>query len=251
MRLKIALLFFGLTRGLKHTFNSFKENLLDILEKEYDVDIYMHTYRFDGDYNNVRHGVDNYKLDFEEYTILNPKYIKIDDQDKVARKLNLEMYRNQPDIFKNNYQSNNNYILSLYSINEVTKLVKKNGKYKYCFYLRPDVTFMNQFKLDWLKFLDKPNSILIPNWDCFENKNKNNLNNRFSVIKMEDIDKYGFLLKFLLEYSEKKSIMAEEFLGAMLIEKYNMYVKKINFRFARTLPDGNILWRDSDIFNKK
>jgi len=30
-----------------------------------------------------------------------------------------------------------------------------------------------------------------------------------------------------------------------------MYVKKINFRFARTLPDGNILWRDSDIFNKK
>lgn len=248
---KVALLFFGLTRGLKYTLEQIKNNVIEPLNKNYDVDIFIHTYFFTGKYKNPRHGIENLKLDFEEYKLLEPKYYAIDDQNKVAGKLNLKSYRSKPDIFQNNYKSNDNYILSLYSIQEVFKLFNKYKKdYKYAMFIRPDVLFIEKFNIKWLNNLDK-NSILIPGWDCFNKFVETNLNNRFAVTRSEDAHKYGELLKELLVYSKNNSIMAEEFLGKMLFNFYKMTVIKIDFRFQRVLPDGSILWRDEDIRKKK
>lgn len=248
---KVALLFFGLTRGLKHTLDKINSNIIDQIKKGYAVDIFIHTYFFEGKYKNSRHGVDNYKLDFDEYKLLNPKYSIVDNQVKVANKLDLKSYRSKPDIFQNNYKSNDNYILSLYSIQEVCKLFSKyKNEYKYAMFIRPDVLFIEKFNINWFSNLEK-NTILIPGWDCFDKFVKTNLNNRFAVTRSEDAYKYGELLKELYGYSKKNSIMAEEFLGKMIHELHKMAVIKIDFRFQRILPDGSVLWRDEDIRKKK
>jgi len=251
MKPKVALLFWGLTRGLKHTIKSIQENVVDVIKKDYNVDVFIHTYYFEGKYSNPRHGVEKVNLDFEEYKLLNPLFYAVDNQDKVARKVDLNCYRKQPDIFNNNYKSNDNYILSLYSTQEVTKLFRKNRKeYRYCVFLRPDVLYVEKFDNKWFSQL-KDNTIIVPGWDCFDRFVKTNVNNRFCIIGVEDVEKYGNILKYLHEYSLEKSIMAEEFLGIMLNEKFKMNVIKIDFRFQRVLPDGSILWRDEDIARKK
>ena len=221
---KVALLFWGLTRGLKHTLKSLNHKIINEIRQKYDVDIFIHTYYIPGktSYSNSRHNVEDVKLDFDEYKLLNAKYTITDNQEKIEKKIGLEQYREQPDLFGNNYKSNDNHIISLYSQQEVTKLFNKHkNDYKYCVYLRPDVTFLDSFNLKWFDELDKrENTIIIPGWDCFDKWEKKNLNNRFAICKPCDAYKYGDILKKLHGYSKKKSIMAEEYLGYILRDYY-------------------------------
>lgn len=252
---KVALLFWGLTRGLKYTLKSLNNMVIDPIKKEYDIDIFIHTYIIPGQttYSNPRHNVENCILDFEEYKLLNAKYVIIDNQEKIEKKIGLEQYRGQPDLFGNDYKSNDNHIISLYSQQEITKLFNKyKHNYKYVVYLRPDVTFLDKFNLKWFEELDKrDNTIIIPGWDCYDKWVKSNLNNRFAICKSNDAYKYGDILRKLHGYSLKKSIMAEEYLGYILRDYYKMNIVKINFLFQRTLPDGKIMWRDENIESRR
>ena len=125
---KCAIIFWGLTRGLKHIIKNLHSHLFDVLkENNIDYDIFIHTWYFKGYYENKWHGIKPMKLDFDEYKLLNAKYVMIEDQDKVQENFNFKQYQSQGDNFNNNFQSFNYYILSLIS---QQKIILEFQKYK-------------------------------------------------------------------------------------------------------------------------
>ena len=123
--MKIAIGFFGITRSLKYTIESIKQNIFDVFkENNIEYDIFMHTY-FLKSYENRRAGEKkNNIIDNEEHKLLSPKYLKIDDQDEIIKKLNLTSYRKFPDPWKTNYQTVNFYILGSYSKYMLTNMIE-------------------------------------------------------------------------------------------------------------------------------
>ncbi len=241
---RIALIFWGLTRGLKNILQSLQENVINILkENGYEVDIFIHTYYFSNNtYTNIRHKVENYKLDFEEYKLLNPTYAIVDNQDEVALKINLNQYRSMYDKFNNNYKTNDNHILSLYSQQQITrKFMEVKDQYKFAMFLRPDVLYHQKFNVDWLKKLNSK-YIMMPRWGKF-----GGLNNRFCICTPENAYKYGDILQYLLDYSKKDPIIAENYLKYIFTKIHPMPRMLINFSFTRMLPNGQVLHFDKDM----
>ena len=144
---KVAIGFFGITRSLKYTIDSIKTNIFDVLtENNIDYDIFMHTY-FLKSYENKRAGEKTNKIDNEEYKLLSPKYLKIDDQDDIIKKLNLTSYRTFSDPWKTKYQSVNFFILGAYSKYMLTNMIEKvhyEDNYDYILFVRPDCVYRNK-----------------------------------------------------------------------------------------------------------
>jgi len=127
--MKIAILFWGLTRSLKYTIKSIKINVFNVLqENNIDFDIYLHTYKLNKPFNNHRTRERNIKLNFNEYKLLEPDFFIYDELDTIKKKLNLEQYRTHPDPWHSKYNSVDNFILAMYSKFRITTLMEENIK---------------------------------------------------------------------------------------------------------------------------
>ena len=248
MNNRVALLFWGLTRGLKYTQSSIVNNVIMPLRRNgYEVDVFIHTYYFEGTYSNSRHGIENMKLDFTEYRLLNPKYSILEDQDEIKKKLRLRRYRTKKDHFKNNYQSNDFYILSLHSQGQVTRLFNQHkDEYRFCIFLRPDVIYVKPLNIGWLTFVGK-NSMVIPGWSNYKNKKEHSENDRFCICHPDDASKYGDVLDYLLPYSKYEPIVAEFFIGFVLNKFFKVNLHRVKFIFKRVLPNGQIMPLDGKL----
>lgn len=307
--MKIALVFWGLTRSLKLTITSIHKHIFNILKiNNIEYDIFLHTYKLNSTYSNKRSKEINIKLDFDEYNLLNPNYFIFDDLDVIKEKLNLKKYRTNKDPWDSNYNSVDNFILSLYSKKRITNLlfgtVSKNefniyqetidenirkiesieneikkyknenynqiinkkiekldlkinelneinknleidsinlqeeNKYDKVIFLRPDVKYLNQLKLDFLNFTSN-NQVSIPNFCIF-----NNFNDRFFISNLENAKLYGNLFDELLEYSKKNELHSEQFHYDLIVKKHKLKVKLIDFYFNRIRANGKELSND-------
>ena len=136
----VAICFFGITRSLKYTINSIEEHIINVLNNNnIEFKTFMHTYQINSTYINKRTKEKCENVDNTEYKLLNPNYIKIDDQDTIKKNLNLKHYRTHPDPWDTGYSSVNNYILGQYSKLQVTKLLTESEQvFDYVLYVRPD-----------------------------------------------------------------------------------------------------------------
>ena len=240
--MKVGLFFWGLTRSLKYNFNSIEERILNILKNEnIDYKIFLHTYKFDGIYNNKRASEENILLDFEEYRLLKSDYEQVDDMDKIMKDIKINKY-----FFKNqfhkkyNFDTFKNIILAYYSKLKLVEMYEKsNEQFDYFIFLRPDVKYLNDFKTEWFNLVNEKN-ILIPNFRIYYN-----FNDRFGIMKKETFILFGSLFNKLYEYSKDNTVCSEKFLGEML-NKNNIKTIFINFFFNRVR--GNGIEKD-DLFN--
>jgi hypothetical protein len=242
-RKKIALIFWGLTRSLKHIIGSLQENVISILIKEgYEVDVFIHTYRLSGLYSNSRHGVSNIQLDFDEYKLLEPKVALIDEQDIIVKeKLDLKSFRTQHCYFRNNYQSLDYYIISLYSQLQISREFEKvKGDYHKVLFLKSDMYYRDPFQIEWLDLADE-NNFVVPEWGCRIPNNFKRTNDRFCISTPDNAIKYASVLEHLLEYSKKISVNAENFLGHVIHDIYNMNIVTVPFRFHGISPNGETI----------
>jgi hypothetical protein len=193
----------------------------------------MHTYELNN-YINIRTNENVINVDNNEYKLLNPDYIKIQEQDKVKNKLNLNLYRTHPDPWNTNYNSVDNFILSMYSKQKVTKMIKnKNINYDYIIFLRPDVEYINNFDLNFFK-LATHNSICIPNFHLFS---QYQFNDRFCICTKETYQLYGDIFNKLLPLSMIQSLHSETIIGKIM-QDYKLQIIRIAFHFLRVRSNG-------------
>jgi hypothetical protein len=231
--MKVALAFWGITRSLKYTIKSIKQNILNVLEQSnIDYDIYIHTYKLNLIYSNKRANEKGIKLDSNEYKLLNPHRVKIDIQEHIKKRLNMRRFRSHPDPWNSNYETVDNFICAMYSKMKVTKLIEKTDKYDYVIFLRPDVKYLNKFDI---KFFDLVNNdtICIPNFHLYAN-----FNDRFCITNYENALLYGNLYKEMLLYSRNNKLHSETFNNHFIRNIYNLKVETIPFYFNRVRVDG-------------
>jgi len=239
----IAICFFGITRSLKYTIKSIKENILQAFEENnIDYDIYLHTYKITSDYVNYRakETTAANDIDNEEYKLLNPKYLKIDIQEIIKKKLELPKYRTKGDPWQNtcskNYNSLDNFILGSYSKFQVTKMVKNSNKiYDHVLFIRPDCLYVKKFNIDFLKFVNN-GVICTPD---FSLHSRYLLNDRMAICNMNNYWIYGNIFETLLYLSKKIHLHSETILG-IILEKYNIKSKKIDYKFIRVRCNGEL-----------
>lgn len=232
--MKVAILFWGLTRSLKYTHESMKQNVFDVLKlHNIQYNIYIHTYKYDTLYNNKRAKEINIRLDHTEYKLLSPDFFKISLDSKVRRKIKFNKYMKHGSGWRD-VNTLHNFVMSMYSKYQVTKLLIKNKiGYDKIIFMRPDVRYLNKLDVSFIKNTDD-NVICIPNFHLF---GKYMMNDRFAICSYDVAVKYGTFFKKLKSYSQKRKLHSETLIG-YYIKKYKFDVKYIDFYFNRVRADG-------------
>ena len=235
--MKIAIGFFGITRSLKYSIESIQKNIFNVFkENNIEYDIFMHTYFLKSYENKRAREKKTDKIDNEEYKLLSPKYLKIDDQDDIIKKLNLKSYRSCPDPWKTKYQSVDFFILGCYSKYMLTNMIENvEDNYDYILFVRPDCLYRNKLDIRYLDLINY-NTIIIPK---FHLCGKFKINDRFAITNKDTYKIYGKIFLQLLNLSKKMSLHSETILG-LILDNNNIIVKRVNFRFARVRYDGTI-----------
>ena len=251
--MKIAILFWGLNRSLEQTYDSINKKIFDVLKKnKVEYDVYMHTYRLDISENSRT--VDSNTVNFDSYKLLNPTYFIWDNQDEIIKNINLNQYHVGRDVWNNNYQTVDFFVLAWYSKYIITKKLKKNikkgKKYDAVLYIRPDVKFLQSFNFAWLSTIrNNSNIAIIPDFHHWGGYNDRMLlsNTKISI-------RYGFGFKKIIEYTalkkiKKKYIISEHF-NRFLLQKLDVKIMPVFFFFKRIRPNNTIAREDEKFFKK-
>jgi len=233
--MKVALAFWGLTRSLKYTIDSINNKIINKL-KEHGIQykIFMHTWIVNSLYSNSRSKEYGIMLDNTEYNLLNPDYIELHDQNDFKQKINFKAFRTHKDPWNTNYETVNNFICAMYSKARCTQLIdKSNEEFDYIIFLRPDVLYLNDFDINFLKKVDN-NTICIPNFALHSN-----FNDRFCITNMKTYKLYGYIFNKLFYYSKYHPLHSETVHYKLMLTN-SIKIEKINFFFKRVRADGRI-----------
>lgn len=239
IRMKVGIVFWGLTRSLKLTIDSIHKHILNILKKHnIEYEICMHTYEVHTPYNNRLAGEHNIMLDNTEYTLLEPTHLLIDNQDEIKKQIPLTDYRSHSDPWRTNYQTVDNFILAMYSKYRITTYLKENNIiYDRLLFIRPDVMFVNDFDVKWLTL--KPNAIYVP--DFHKWLRLGNFNDRMALTHYDIGIVYGTMFPYMIEYSKTHPLHSETFQGNTIRNLVkNLNVVFIPFYFNRVRANGSI-----------
>lgn len=181
---KIAILFSGHLRNVNEIIYNLKNNFLDIINQDYNYDIYIHSW--DNNISNDKYlnndkffnnKITNIKKVFEKNNII-IKNILIENQEKIAKDVNIQKYINETyksKFFYGNDDKKKNLIEKLfwqfYGHKAVLNLINKKEliNYKIIIKTRPDM-FYDKFDLSILK-----NDIFFPNSHLYNGKCINQL----------------------------------------------------------------------------
>lgn len=227
--MKVAVIFFGLTRTLEKTIDSLKTNLFTPLEEaSISYDIFIHTYKINGPYRNAWSGEntdDYYNEDVEK--LLNPKYFLSDEQETIEKGIDFNEYYKKLGSWSKQLSPEltryliKNMCLALYSKKQITMLFDKHiDDYDYAMVVRPDTKLHNKIDVSYFNELDE-NNIIIPEKDQWSG-----CNDRICLGKPNVVSYYGKLFDDLKEYSENKSIISEVYLLDKLNEKTITIIQK-------------------------
>jgi len=219
--MKVAILFFGLTRTLEQTIESIKTYLLHSLDKHsIEYDIFIHTYKIFGPYTNMwsRESVAVYHNEDVE-TLLRPKYVLYDNQETIVNSINVNDYYNKLGNWTGMSSEMTKYLirnmcLALYSKKQITTLFEAHkDEYEYAILIRPDMKLTRAFDVSIFNELNHTN-IVVPQKDWYMG-----CNDRMCVGKPNVIAYCGKLFDDLQAYSNRKSIVSEIYFLDKLKEK--------------------------------
>jgi hypothetical protein len=235
--MKVAIAFYGITRSLKHTIHSIHNQILDVLKQNnINYTIFLHTYILDK-YCNIRTGENIDTINNEEYKLLNPDYVIIDEQEIVKKNINMSLYRTHKDPWNTNYNSVDNFILAQYSKSKVVKMIEQSEiPFDYILFVRPDCLYLKPFDVNYFKLVNN-NTICIPN---FHLHGKYKINDRFCIANSKTYKMYGLIFPYLLNMSKKQSLHSETIIGEILY-RYRLNIKRIPFIFSRVRSCGKIV----------
>ena len=170
-------------------------------------------------------------IDYEEHTLINPSYYRIDDQDEFLSTIDISGYfveGSSPDW--NNPQLLRNHMCALESLKRVTDMMlNTQTPFTTVMFVRPDVNINNNLQVRYLTISN--NEIAIPRYDHWSG-----YNDRFAIVSYEFCKFYGKRIDELKEYRmEKGAIVSEEFVR-YIVSKYFKKVHFIDFKFNIIRP---------------
>jgi hypothetical protein len=238
MEYDFAILYFGLTRSLKHTYESHKKNVFDVLNHhKLTYKIFMHTWKTEDDRQYVWENIVEDKIDYTQYKLLNPDVYQLDNQDDFLKNINMDTYFYK-DVWEKIGHCNDgewlpqlikNHLCALESqkrgFDMIETFVSKGNRFKFVMFIRPDVTILNELPLHEMD----PEKIYIPNEDHNEG-----FNDRFAITNIKNGYYYSNRINELADFRKNKGRIVSEKYCKFIIEKYNMEVIEINFKFCIT-----------------
>ena len=242
---KVALIFWGLTRNLKRTWPDMKRNVFDVLANAgWDHKVFIHTYYFQGPYNNTWAKEFNVQLDFDEYKLLAPYRVMREDQNEVLARLNVRAYMSKgwKHWASGTPQMIQNFVLALYSLKQATLLFEAANaaasasaaveqQYDKVIFLRPDTLFPSPLDV---KILDRANlnTVVVPDWGHFHG-----YNDKFAVAAPAAALVYGKRFDGLLAHSRARPLHSETYLKVTLDKaKISVVSHSIKFLLVRAGP---------------
>ena len=226
---RIAICFFGLTRSLKYTIDSIRNNIFKPLDNNnLKYDIYVHTY-----------DLENENQDQYEYNLLNPDFYSITNQDEFLKSILIEEVIKYGDSWEDNNKSLKNLLCQLNSLKLVTNMWK-DKTYDCVMYFRPDLLYHQPISIENIKYVIKNsllNDIFIPKWHAIYLPNRGigdhqGVNDRISYGTPLSMEHYGSRLDKVLEYCEKTKNPLHSECFVKYIIKSNNFIEHHIYEYA-------------------
>ena len=223
--MRIAIIFYGLTRNLRATFPSIHKYIFKSLGRRgFHFDVYLHTYYLET-LSNFRSQETDVPLDNDEWKMLYPRQYIVDDQNEVDKLLphdefcQLENPWEKTDPTRNSMR---NLLRQLYSLKRCWSLLEKAEKYDGYLIMRPDLLYKNTL---YLPSHPVPHScVYVPEWG---GGSHDEINDRISFTSYEGANTLMNRLDQVMEYGRVHPPHSQRFL------KHIMDTKKYK---SRLLP---------------
>jgi len=244
---KISICFFGITRNLRKTYPSIKNNIIDPAKKLAEVKIFCHFFEIKS-INNSRSKEFNIKTE-NNWNLFEDSKIISDPPDLLFKEINLDYIYKFGDRYKDDFKSIKNLIHQLTSIQKVFK-ISKSFNSDLTIFARPDLLYLDSFEEIIKKNLfSQDEFITIPSW-----LGTAGLNDRFSICNScHSAEIYANRIERInenLEYS--KQGLAGEHLLYYVIKNSNSKIKFMDLRAKRIRANNNVVEESfkKDFLNK-
>jgi hypothetical protein len=238
-----------MTRSTRLVYETHVNNIFKVLEAaEIDFTIFMHTWVTKK--NVVRNDiVEDIPVVEEEYVLLNPSVVVIDDEDEylTGPTFNLSDYWYKSEWIRSGEygewfpQLVSNLVCSLESLKRLTMLVRDGESHDLVMFVRPDVRIDIPIETNWLRVVHTASTlfsnqsiIALPNFG-----HHNGLNDRFAIMPWKDIEKYGFRLDKMANYRKTIGFLIPEIYLKHIVSTSFDEVIEIPFKFTIIRPNGN------------
>lgn len=242
--LKVALLFWGLTRSLNVTLPSIREQIFEPLDAgNATYDVFLHTYSIEGTYSNPRNGVFNATLDNEQWKLLEPGpgRWRVEDQAAFDARTDFAAFQARGDPWRNNFVSLHNFIRALHSLSQVTRLLQRSGRrYDAVVFLRPDVRYVTPLNVTLLRGV-RDGEYLSPDFHQWSG-----CNDRFGIGTQATMVSVGTRWDVAQAYSRRHVLHSEAFLRDYLRSR-NITSTPIPFYFQRVRANGVVNSLDAEL----
>jgi len=241
MEYDFAIIYFGLTRTVKKTYESHINHIYKILDDNHlSYKKFMHTWKTKDNTQNIWEEVLDQKIDYNEYKLLKPDLYTLDCEDEFLESINMNDYFYKDIWNKIGHSSDgewlpklvSNYICMLESQKRGFDMVLNNitlgNKFKYILFIRPDITIHNDLPLHQIIF----NKINIPNHSHHEG-----LNDQVAIMNFEHACIYGKRINELAEYRKTIGRIVPEKYLKYIIDKYKIEINEILFDYCITRSD--------------
>lgn len=236
--MRIAILFFGITRNLKKTYLSIRKNVFHALQNQ-DVgfDVFLHTFTLMS-LTNMRSNEKNEILDNDEWKMLQPFRFIVENQDEVDKTLPHQEFCRYPNPWPEDTSMNSmkNMLRALHSMQQVWKLVS-DLEYDGYLILRPDLEYFDPVIITRRV---EDNTIYLPEWG----KTRNGENDRMCLCDKKAARIYLNRLDHLFEYAKVNVPNSHSFLRHVL-DLNHVQRRVLHVRAVRIRADKERLKRDS------
>jgi len=235
--LRIAIVFFGITRSLRFTLDSITRNVIAPARAlTANVGLFGHFYHQDK-IHNPRSG-ESGPLDPEEYRLLPLDRIELEPPGKCLADYPVEDLMRNGDFWKDKFRSFSNLVHQLHSLHRAS-LLAKTSRPDIVIFARPDLHYLNPVS-PWLRDLaeDPAPKVLVPDWAQW-----GGLNDRLALVRGADsIAAYGLRAGVMLDYCADGSMLHSEQLLKHALTGHA--VRMIPLHASRVRSDGRVVIED-------
>jgi len=239
--MRVAVIFFGVARGMRLTVESIKNNIYDCNPGEKFSFHTIASLNLVDSIRNPRTGENGHSPNAAEVFLLNANLYALVRQDDSAIAEAFSATRMQDDPFKNDWISIRNVLHQLASLRRAWALSMDflHGDVDYFLFVRPDLIYHDEIDLtDILRGFHGRGNIAVPAWHSF-----GGFNDRFALADATAARHYAERLNLVPEFCAKADFHPETFL-AYVLEKAQCRVCRLPVWASRVRAHGAIMDED-------